>query len=405
MGTVKTLFLNTFYAPDTVGGAEVVLQSLVEGVAAKQHEVVVLATTDQKGLHQDEVNGVRIWRIGIRNVFWPNLSVQRPIFKQALWHIIDSYNPFMGKALEKVLKIERPTVASVHNLAGWSVAAWSALHNRGVPIVHVLHDHSLICPRSTMFRKGESCTTQCMSCKSLRLFHVGMSRKVRGVVGVSRYILERHRRMGYFEGVGLQSVIPNARILPDIPPVKEFPADGKGIERPIRFGFIGSLHSGKGVEDLIRAFRHASFDSAELWIAGTGKGQYVKVLEGLSVGAPIRFLGRMSPGEFYRDIDVVVVPSRWNESSPMVVMEAMAYEKPVIATTVGGIPELVKDNKTGLLVKPNNTESLAEAMRRMLTHEDVRRESGDPGRKSAGFFLDYDGFIENHLRMLESVCL
>ena len=385
-----------------VGGTEIVLESLVEGIAAKGPEVVVLATTDQKGVHQEEVNGIRVWRVGIKNVFWPHPSATRHFFNQALWHLVDSYNPLMKKALEKILRIERPTVASVHNLAGWSVAAWSAFHEMGVPVVQVLHDHSLICPRSTMFRGGESCINQCISCKSLRLFHRDMSRRLQGVIGVSRYILERHKRMRYFEGVGLQSVISNARRLSNISQVKESSADGRE-KGPIRFGFIGSLHPGKGVEDLIRAFIQASLDSTELRIAGIGREKYVKMLRQLSGKAPVHFMGKVHPSDFYRSVDVVVVPSRWNESFTMVVMEAMAFGKPVIATAVGGIPELVKDNETGLLVKPNDPESLAEAMRRMVAYPDLRRSVGYSGRKSAGFFLDYDGFIENHLRIFRSV--
>ena len=401
---MKILFLNTFYSPDTLGGAEVVLQTLVEGAAAKGHEAIVLATTDQRGLHKDEVNGIRIWRAGIQNVFWPVLRVGRPFLKKAFWHLVDSYNPAMERALKDVLEIERPTVASVHNLAGWSVATWAAFHAVGIPFVQVLHDHYLLCPRCTMFRNGENCTEQCVSCRALRFFHEEMSRKASGVVGVSRYILDRHIQGGLFRGVPHQSVIFNACRSSDLYLDEYSWKEGRAKNEGIRFGFIGSLHHGKGVEDLIRAFVLRSPVLSELWIAGSGTKEYEERLRKLSSGASVRFLGRMRPVDFYPNIDVVVVPSRWNESLPTVVIEAMAFGKAVIASSVGGIPELVKHAETGLLVKPGDPEDLSFAMREMASQPDMRRSFEISAKKGAAFFLDHEGFVENHLQVYGSVC-
>ena len=402
---MKILFLNTFYAPNTIGGTEAVLQGIVEGVADRGIEVVVLATSQQKGLHQETVNGVRVWRVGIRNLFWPSPAVPRTLSSQALWHLIDTYNPAMGEVLEKVLKIERPTVASVHNLAGWSASAWSAFLKAKVPVVQVLHDHYLLCPRTTMFKNGRSCIGQCASCRVLRLSHGTLSRSVSGVVGVSRYILARHRQEGLFHGVPRQSVIYNARRPSDLC------LEGRLLDHPtikrregrVRFGFIGALHPGKGVEDLIRAFLKGAPSASELWIAGAGRKDYEETLRRLSQGAPVRFTGRMRPDDFYPYIDVVVAPSRWNETFSLVVMEAMSYGKSVIATAVGGIPELVGDNKTGLLVGPGRIEELSQALRKIAGSPDLRESFGSLGKERSAFFLDHEGFVEKHLQVLRLV--
>ncbi|QCQ20831.1 glycosyltransferase [Desulfoglaeba alkanexedens] len=92
--------------------------------------------------------------------------------------------------LLRVLEIERPDVVSIHNLPGWSAAAWTTIAEKGIPSVQVLHDSYAICPKSTMYREGSgNCARQCISCRLLRLPHRRLSRRVSAVVRFSRYIL------------------------------------------------------------------------------------------------------------------------------------------------------------------------------------------------------------------------
>ena len=400
---MKILFLNTHYSPNSFGGTEVVLQTLVEGIASKGNEVVVLSTADQKGLYKDEVNGIRVWRVGIRNLYCPVPTSHPPVLERRLWHLLDSYNLAMGRLLKTILDIEKPSVASVHNTAGWSVSAWTSLHDAGVPVVQVLHDHYLICPTSTMFKGGRNCGRQCLSCKILRLPHARLSQKLSAVVGVSRFILKRHQQMGFFKGVPGQSVIFNARKSADIF-LKSTQGFRRQGEKKIRFGFIGSLFPGKGVEDLIQAYLRGSSDSSELWIAGAGDEKYERRLHELSAGSSVKFLGRMHPGDFYPNVDVVVVPSRWNEAFTMVVMEAMAFGKTVIAYAVGGIPELLKNGETGILVKPGDQEGLFRAMQQMVLNPELVVDLGLSASKNAESFLDHETFVERHLQIYGSVC-
>ena len=80
--------------------------------------------------------------------------------------------------------------------------------------------------------------------------------------------------------------------------------------------------------------------------------------------------------------DIFVLPSRW-EGLPYVVIEASMAGLPVVASRVGGIPELVEDSVTGLLVPPGNPEALSEAIQRLLDNEDLRHQMGQAGREKA----------------------
>ena len=99
----------------------------------------------------------------------------------------------------------------------------------------------------------------------------------------------------------------------------------------------------------------------------------------------------------YHRADICVVPSRW-DNSPNTVYEAMAAGKPVVASRVGGIPELVEDGVTGFLVEPNEPQQLADAIVRLLQNEQARRAMGERGRER---IQKLAGLHENVARRLE----
>lgn len=117
-----------------------------------------------------------------------------------------------------------------------------------------------------MYRQGRNCVNQCADCRVFRQPHRALSRKVAAVVGVSQYVLERHRALGYFEGVPFQRVIHNARA----PGALGF---GDGIAAKshagLRFGFIGRLDVIKGIDPLIDAFLAAELLLSLFFARGT----------------------------------------------------------------------------------------------------------------------------------------
>lgn len=392
---MKILHLNTFDDPVDGGGAEVVLWELIRGLASAGHANVLLATCDQPGLQRTERGGIPIWRAGLRNLYWPGNRIPKGAALRAMWHAFDSYNLWMQDHLLRVLRTERPDVVTVHGLSGWSAASWKTIQSQGIPIVQVLHDHYLLCPRATMFKKGRTCEKQCTSCHLLRIRHRNLSNALSAVVGVSRYILDRHMALGYFQDVALRQVIHNVRSpgalgLDEPSPVRESPTG-------LRIGFIGQLVPGKGVDILIGAFKAAVLPDAELWIAGSGKPDYEASLRKNAASTPVRFLGRVPPRDFYPQVDIIVVPSLWHESLGLVVAEALAFGKPVIASKRGGIPEMIKDGETGLLFDPNRPEDLQESLHRLGSDRAMRIRMGKMAKISSTNFLDVTRWVDGYI--------
>lgn len=146
-------------------------------------------------------------------------------------------------------------------------------------------------------------------------------------------------------------------------------------------GFIGRISPEKNVSSLIAAARN----NPE--IAFKAAGAYDRMPE-LPATAPenFSFLGAISRkkiGDFYRFSRFIVLCSTWFEGFPMVIVEAMMRGKAIIASRIGGIPEIVEDGETGLLFEPGNADDLAQKIRYLWDRPDLCTRMGKTGREKA----------------------
>ena len=121
---LKILFLNTFDSVALGGGAEVVIWEQMSGLMNAGHECVLLSISPKSGLESIGREGVKIWRAGIRNVYWPASKTKHHPVRALTWQVIESYVPTMQGHLRQVLTEEHPDVVSIHNLSGWSPLSW-----------------------------------------------------------------------------------------------------------------------------------------------------------------------------------------------------------------------------------------------------------------------------------------
>ena len=192
-----------------------------------------------------------------------------------------------------------------------------------------------------------------------------------------RLFLEQH------EGIpeGATAVVPNAVDLEAFKPAE--PPDSK----PPRVGFAGQWAPRKGIADLLDAWQilKERAPMAELHLAGSAtlwKGPGIsreaqgisQCVEKLAGRGGLRIVGELPRSQmpaFWNSVAVAVVPSLY-EPFGLVALEAMACGVPVVATRVGGLPEIVEDGESGLLVPPNDPPALAEALVALLANADLR---------------------------------
>lgn len=209
----------------------------------------------------------------------------------------------------------------------------------------------------------------------------------------------------YMDNIGLASeqvvVLPN--------PVK-FPVTvpKRGKFDKINFLFLGRIGKRKGAFDLIEAFAAIppmKKQNAKLTIAGDGEGEKAReIVEKYGLSQYITVLDWID--EYQRDAllekaDVFVLPS-YNEGLPMALLEAMSWELPVITTPVGGIPELVINQKNGLIVQPGCVQELSSAMQCLVANDELRQQLGTNARISVKPF-DVEKYMVSMSNIYQSV--
>jgi glycosyltransferase involved in cell wall biosynthesis len=155
-----------------------------------------------------------------------------------------------------------------------------------------------------------------------------------------------------------------------------------------RFVFLGQLVPRKGISVLVEAFAMALIDADLLlvggdWDEGGYPSQVRDRIEQLGVGDRIRLENhRTDASAVLIESDVLVLPSL-SDARPRCILEAMFLGRPVIATSVGGIPTMVEDGVTGCLVRPGDPVALSDALRRLADSPELRRCLGQAGRARA----------------------
>ncbi len=373
---MKILIINSLYYPNILGGAERSVQHLAEALNSAGHEVVVVCLGTEPSIK--EVNGVRVYYVPLFNVYWP-FDKRYALPARLLWNLLDIYNPVMALRVASIIDVEKPDVVHTNILLGFSCAVWPVIHKKNIRLVHTIRDHTLLCPRSTMFKNGRNCTKQCFSCSLFSYAKKTLSSYVEHVVGISKYILNRHLSDGWFENTKSNVIFNSFRSLNGRNPVT--------VNNKLRFGYIGRVTEGKGIEVLLRAFLSSDNKAnMELVIAGAGEDEYFEKMRSMARDTNVRFLGFVPRAEFYKKVDVVVVPSLVNEALGRAILEAYAYAVPVLASRRGGIPEIVEHGQTGFLFDPDSQDELKKYMELVLRDPSVLRKlSMSCVLKSEGF--------------------
>ncbi len=177
------------------------------------------------------------------------------------------------------------------------------------------------------------------------------------------------------------------------------------------FGLLGRLSEEKNHAILLRAAARLSRDldsSPRSWrilIAGEGplREKLQHQIGQLGLAGRVNLEGRMSPSDFFRRVHVLVQCSRV-ENQPMSVMEAMAWMRPVLATRAGGLPELVQDGETGVLVRKGSVRALAAALKECLAAPEKAHAAGLRARDRLERDFPFDRMVRDHIGLYSAEC-
>jgi glycosyltransferase involved in cell wall biosynthesis len=377
---MKICLVSNLYPPLVQGGAEIYVGRLARALAA-EHEVVVV--TSEPGFHlapRREVTpeGIVVYRVAPLNV--GHLTrLPHHLLPQAAFRAIDFYHPQVAATLSDLLRRERPDLIHLHNWVGLSLAAiLASMPNSAphIPVAMTLHDYGLLCAYASILHPdGHACAPD-LPCRLLADLDRRLVNGVGLVISPSHYVLDEHLCRGFFRRA-TQQILPYGLDSLNSPP-RPSPTRGDGDLTRGQKGTFDVLYMGrvqfyKGTEIMIRAFRGTTDPALRLHVAGTGPS--VESCKALALGDDrIRFYGFVA-GELRRSLienaDCIVVPSLWPDNYPVSIEEAFQSGPVVIASRIGGIPEMVRDGVNGLLVEPGDVTGIATAIERLRSSPEL----------------------------------
>ena len=292
---------------------------------------------------------------------------------------------WMDKAFREIIEEIKPDICHFGHLSHLSTNLVNIAKEYKIPVVYTLHDYWLMCIKGQLITPDQNLCSNpnpeaCYRCnekyftkkktgiQETELWFRSMKRIIDNIdifIAPSNFL-----RQKYIEfGIPPQKIIYqdygfNKRLFEGF---KHLPSE------KIRFGFLGRLIPVKGVQDLIDSFNLIKDNRTELSIYGNNAAS-ISFLKDRVTNHNIIFKGSYKNDEIsdvLSKLDVIVVPSKWYENSPLTIHEAFIANIPVITSNLGGMAELVQDGVNGLLFKTGDVKDLRDKINRFIDEPDL----------------------------------
>lgn len=359
---MKILLINNQH--NKLGGADTVYFNTAKLLESNGHEIAFFSSLSPNNIDSKQQQYF-VEKFDFRN-------------ETLLNKITNSYNYIYNKEasikLDSLINDFKPDVAHIHLFYGnLTTSIIDILKKRKIPIVHTVHDYRLVCPVNTFLDKHNKVCEKCLDKKYYHtLFNKCSENKIKQsfMVMLEAYYWKYYGKAIYkIDALIFVSEFSKKKHLEVFPFIinksyhlynfkisdNEIPNTNKGNY----IFYFGRLSKEKGINKLIEAFSQTNYN---LKIAGSGPlSKYVKSIK----KSNIEYVGWQtgdSLNSLIKHASFIIVPSEWYENNPMTVVESFSMGKPVIGSNIGGIPELVIENKTGFLFEMGDKDSLLNTL-------------------------------------------
>lgn len=362
---MRVLFWSLTFWPN-IGGIEVLAAKLVPALRDRGHEFLVVAPKSSPELPDEaQYHGIPIHRFSFQNTTTP----------AGIDHLVE--------VRQKVAKLKSAFAPDLVHINGVGPTDFFHLTTRNAH-----RAPSLVTLHGEWHPHADAIVRQTLGAADW-------------VAGCSGAVLDRGRRLAPEIGPR-SSVIYNSLEIPALPPAP-LPFE------PPRVLCLGRLSPEKGMDLALAAFVPvvSRFPRARLTIAGNGilRSDLERQAACHGIAHAVDFIGWVAPEKVPALINastIVLMPSR-QDSMPLVALEASLMARPIVATRVGGLPEVVAHEETGLLVESENSEALARAVVSLLSHPDVARRMGESARARAQTLFGWERHVDAYDALYHSL--
>ncbi|OGG44591.1 MAG: hypothetical protein A3F84_05530 [Candidatus Handelsmanbacteria bacterium RIFCSPLOWO2_12_FULL_64_10] len=365
---MKILVISNLFPPHYLGGYEITCGQVCRELERRGHRVVVLTSTH--GLIQGAIGG---HPGDVRRVLKLYLPFGRPakLMRARRWWVgRENYRATMDLILR-----ERPDVIFVWSLLRLTLGPAYAAQDSGVPVAYSFNDEYIAGYLPARFGLALRAFSRHVADRVLPNITLrGLT--LRNATCISRLL------KGNLIARGVP--VEDARVIYHGILLDDFPAKPElgGVRMPARVLYVGQLHAYKGVHTLIEAAHMVSSwngtPAPRVSVVGDGPDAYRRQLHEKAAqgGARVDFVGKVAHAELariYREHDIFVFPSTWQEPFGLTHLEAMASGTPVISTAGGGHGEFLRDGENALIFEKENAEQLAGHILRLIRDRDLSR--------------------------------
>lgn len=361
--TMRILFVNSWYYPNMKGGAEQSVKLLAEALIKNGHTVAVISADGKiNAIEKDNINGVRVYRV---KTYLEDTN--KNLIAKVNRKLKDIKYTKNTKLIKFIIKDFSPDVIHTNSLSGFSPYIWKISTELNIPVIHTLRDYGLFSPRGILETTESASFPYNFFLNYYSSQNKESTKYVSYVTAPSEYTLSAHCKNGYFPNAQSKCVV-NAVSL-------NIEATRASIEeRKNRSGknktiiFAGRLLELKGIRLLLKAFSLLDDPSLKLVICGEGELEEF-VRKTAQRDNRIIYLGQVSQeilSSQYKNADIAVFPSLWDEPFGRVIIEANKYGLPVISSNRGGIPEVITAIGGGEIFVDETADCLAKKIDDML---------------------------------------
>lgn len=388
------------------GGSEKYYFELADLLRKNGHDVAFFSMYDEKNV-----------KTNAQEYFTKKIDFKSTNKLKALETIYSKENK---KKMKQAIEDFKPDIVHLNNFQRQlSASIIDAIKEKNIPIIFTAHDLQAICPNKTMLDSDKRICEKCIQgnnfyCIKKKCIEESKLKSILGALEMKYYRKNKIYTQKidkiitpseFYKRQLVKNGIPEDKIVAihNFIEIDKYKVDTQDNGYAL---YLGRLSEEKGIINLIHAFY--KIEKGQLCIAGEGpeKERIEQFIKENNLQDRIKLLGFLNHDEMIETIrkcKFVVLPSIWYDNCPYSVLETLVIGKPVIASNIGGIPELVKDNENGFIVKPNNVEELARKMKELFENKELLQKFSEQAKATSRRLYTEKNYYDKIMKIYNEV--